>query len=53
MSIFLGKNEIGEYHFHPINKTVIYGSRGECRFLEYLDENDAIQEIKTQSLVID
>lgn len=49
----IGNNHIGDYTFQSIQRTVAYESGDEKRFLEYLDDNNAILDIKTQSLCIE
>lgn len=48
----ISNNIVGEVLIASINKTIKYESGDEKLFLEYLDENQAIKSIKTQSLCI-
>ncbi len=45
-------NNVGEVFLASINQTVAYESNDEKLFLEYLDQNQAIRNLKTQALCI-
>ena len=49
----INKNHIGKVYLNSINKDVEFESKHEKLFLEYLDQNKAIKNIKTQSLLIE
>lgn len=49
----INNNHIGTLHLDSIDKDVEFESKSEKLFLEYLDQNKAVKNIKTQSLIIE
>ena len=48
----ISDNLIGQLYLESIDKEVEFESKPEKLFLEYLDQNKAVKDIKTQSLLI-